>query len=48
MSAARSPRDVSRLLSTYSGAERVLVQQALDDVRLSRRRWGRRRPRRLP
>lgn len=46
MAAVRSG-DVSRLLSTYSGVERALVEQALDDERLRRRRWGRRRARRL-
>ena len=43
----RSARDVAGVLSTYSGAERVLVETALHDSELSRRRrWPSRRARR--
>ena len=35
---SRNSRDVVAVLSTYAGAERALVESALDDARLSRRR----------
>lgn len=34
----RNTRAVGAVLSTYTGAERALVESALDDARLSRRR----------
>ncbi|MFP5218943.1 MAG: hypothetical protein ACLGIG_04295 [Actinomycetes bacterium] len=39
----RSHRAVAGVLSTYSGAERALVEQALQDERLARRPRLRRR-----
>lgn len=40
-----SQRDAAGVLGTYRGAERLLLEQALDDDRLERRSW---RPRLWP
>jgi hypothetical protein len=34
-----SQRDAAAVLGTYLGAERLFIEQALDDERLSRRSW---------